>query len=141
MAATTTETGQVLEFTLGSEVYCVSIDNVTEIVGMSDLTAVPNTPGHVEGVMDLRGRTTTIVNPKTVLNLDDDAMGERIIVFDPELFEESQSVGWVVDTVREVIRVSKDDVDESPGDDDYIEGVHKRDDDFVIWVKPKTLHA
>lgn len=139
MATSVTDTGQVLQFSLGPETYCVGIDHVTEIVGMGDLTAVPNTPDHVEGVMDLRGRTTTIINPKVVLNLGEREMGERIIVFDPDLFEEEQSVGWVVDSVSEVIRISEDQIDDSPVDDDHIEGILKRGDDFVIWVKPRSL--
>ena len=62
-------TGQVLEFALGDETYCVSIDYVTEIVDVGELTTVPNAPRHVEGVMDLRGRTTSIVDPKTVFDI------------------------------------------------------------------------
>lgn len=139
MATSVTETGQVLEFSLGPETYCVGIDHVTEIVGMGDLTTVPNTPAHVEGVMDLRGRTTTIINPKAVLNLSDREIGGRIIVFDPELFEDDQSVGWAVDSVSEVVRVSDDQIDDSPVEDDHIEGILKRGDDFVIWVKPRSL--
>ncbi|PSQ33625.1 chemotaxis protein CheW, partial [Halobacteriales archaeon SW_10_68_16] len=38
MTATIATTGQVLEFTLGEETYCVSIDYVTEIVDVGELT-------------------------------------------------------------------------------------------------------
>lgn len=53
MAAQSATTGQVLEFQLGSETYCVSIDYVTEIVDIGELTSVPNAPPHVRGVYDL----------------------------------------------------------------------------------------
>ena len=137
-----TGTGQVLEFALGEETYCVSIDYVTEIVDVGNLTEVPNTPRHVEGVMDLRGRTTSIVSPKVVFGIGGGGEERRIIVFDPSIVEDQGAVGWLVDEVSQVVSVDPANVDEAPGqDDDAIVGVVKRDDDFVIWVDPRTVHG
>ena len=138
-----TTNGQVLEFKLGEETYCVSIDYVTEIVDIGDLTTVPNSPPHVEGVMDLRGRTTSIVNPKVVFNIGGDGEERRIIVYDPDIVEDQGAAGWLVDEVYQVVQVDEADVDTSPAeDDDAIRGVVKRGDgDFVIWVDPKSVHA
>jgi len=134
-------TNQVLEFQLGDETYCVSIDYVTEIVDVGELTTVPNAPPHVEGVMDLRGRTTSIVNPKVVFDIDG---GEpsRIIVFDPEVATDEQgAVGWLVDEVDQVSQVDPANVDQSPTTEDVssVRGVVKRDDGFVIWVNPDAI--
>ncbi len=136
-------TDQVLEFKLGDETYCVSIDYVTEIVDVGDLTKVPNSPPHVEGVMDLRGRTTSIINPKVVFGLDDEGEERRIIVYDPEIIEDQGAAGWLVDEVDQVVKIDKADVDTSPTeDDDAINGVVKQgDDDFVIWVDPVAVHG
>jgi purine-binding chemotaxis protein CheW len=138
----TTE-GQVLEFELGEETYCVSIDYVTEIVDVGDLTKVPNAPRHVEGVMDLRGRTTSIVDPKSVFGIADDGAQQRIIVFDPEIIEDQSAAGWLVDEVDQVVQIADEQVDDSPAetDDGSVRGVVKRDDDFVIWVDPRVVHA
>ena len=65
----TARTIQMLEFELGGETYCVDIGYVSEIVDRGSVTPVPNAPDFVEGVMDLRGRTTSIVDPKTLLNV------------------------------------------------------------------------
>ena len=132
--------GEGLEFDLGSEVHCVSIEYVTEVVDSEEMTTVPNTPAHVEGVMDLRGSTTTIVDPKTLLDITEDGAGQRIIVFDTDIFTEEQSVGWVVDGVREVTNVSEDELDDSPVDDEYVEGFIARESGFVVWVKPRDFH-
>ncbi|MFT4921667.1 MAG: purine-binding chemotaxis protein CheW [Haloarculaceae archaeon] len=134
---------QVLEFELGEETYCVSIDYVTEIVDVGDLTTVPNSPPYVEGVMDLRGRTTSIIDPKVVFDIPGNGEARRIIVYDPEIIEDQGAAGWLVDEVDEVIEVDEVDVDESPTDDDEsIRGVVKRDEeDFVIWVDPESVHA
>jgi purine-binding chemotaxis protein CheW len=137
-------TNQVLEFQLGEETYCVSIDYVTEIVDVGELTSVPNAPPHVEGVMDLRGRTTSIINPKVVFDIADGSEAARIIVFDPEIADDDQgAVGWLVDEVYQVSQVDPENVDQSPTTDDVksIRGVVKRDGEFVIWVNPETIRT
>ena len=142
MSTQSTTTGQVLEFKLGEETYCVSIGYVTEIVDVGELTQVPNAPAHVEGVMDLRGRTTSIIDPKTVFGIHSDTDGRRIIVFDPEIVENQSAAGWLVDEVYQVVQISPEQVDQSPANDTgSIRGVVKRDDDFVIWVDPAVVHS
>jgi len=133
-----TETEQVLEFRLGEETYCVSIDYVTEIVDMGELTPIPNSPPHVEGVIDLRGNTTSIVDPKVGLGIDGD-LGERIVIFDSQIFEDERSVGWAVDSVEEVSEIAEEDVDDSPVEQDHIRGLIKRESEFVVWIDPRTM--
>ncbi len=133
---------QVLEFKLGSERYCVDIDFVSEIVDKGSLTRVPNAPHYVDGVMDLRGRTTSIINPKSLLSIDERTESKRIVIFDPGKFEDEAAVGWVVDEVYQVIRVSMDDVEDSPLDDDGpIEGIIKREDGLIMWISPADAIA
>jgi purine-binding chemotaxis protein CheW len=132
------ETEQVLEFRLGEETYCVSIEYVTEIVDMGELTPIPNSPPHVEGVIDLRGNTTSIIDPKVGLGIDGD-LGDRIVIFDSTIFDDDRSVGWAVDSVEEVSEVAEEEVDDSPVDEDHIRGLIKRDSEFVVWIDPRTL--
>lgn len=133
------ETAQVLEFGLGEETYCLDIAHVDEIVDAGELTAIPNSPRHVEGVMDLRGRTTTIVDPKTLFGIDEEGTRERIVVFDSAGTDDGGTVGWVVDEVFQVRDVAADDVDEgTPAADDGVRGIVKGEDRFVVWVEPRT---
>jgi len=137
-------TNQVLEFKLGEETYCVSIDYVTEIVDVGKLTSVPNSAPHVEGVMDLRGRTTSIIDPKVVFDIEDEGEAARIIVFDPEIAGDKQgAVGWLVDEVYQVSQVDPGNVDRSPTGEDVrsIKGVVKRDGEFIIWVDPTAIRT
>ncbi len=133
------ETEQVLEFRLGDETYCVSIEYVTEIVDMGELTPIPNSPPHVEGVIDLRGNTTSIIDPKVGLGIGGE-LGERIVIFDSTIFEDDRSVGWAVDSVEEVSEIASEDVDESPVDKDHIQGLIKRESEFVVWIDPRTVN-
>jgi purine-binding chemotaxis protein CheW len=136
------EGAQVLEFQLGEETYAVDIEYIAEIVDMGGLTAVPNSPPHIEGVMDLRGRTTSIVNPRRVLNVSGEEHRRRVIVFDPDEMPNGAAVGWIVDEVYQVTRISEDTVDQPPSAaDDAITGVVNREDGLVMWIDPEAVHA
>jgi purine-binding chemotaxis protein CheW len=136
------QTTQVLEFGLGAESYCLDIGYIDEIVDAGELTRIPNSPPHVEGVMDLRGRTTSIIDPKTVFDIDDEGDRSRIIVFDPETTGDKGAIGWVVDEVYQVVQVTDDDIDETTlADEASIRGIVKRDDRFVVWVEPDIDNA
>ena len=133
---------QVLEFKLGSETYCVDIDYVSEIVDKGSLTTVPNAPHYVDGVMDLRGRTTSIVNPKSLLNIREESEAKRIVIFDSDRFADDAAIGWIVDEVYQVVRVSMDDVEKPPLDnDESIQGIIKLEDELVIWISPAAALA
>lgn len=134
----TTSAAELLVFELGGESYCVSVDAVTEIVEAAELTVVPGASRHQQGVMDLRGTTTTIVDPKVSFGLEGDP-GRRVIVFDPDLFDDERTVGWAVDDVRQVVDVHEAEVDDSPIEIAGIRGLVRRDGQFVIWVDPRQI--
>ncbi|WP_418285980.1 chemotaxis protein CheW [Halorubrum sp. DTA46] len=134
---TDAEPTKVLEFGLGDGTYCLDIGVIDEIVDAGELTRIPNSPAHVEGVMDLRGRTTTIVDPKTLLDIRDDGPQERIVVFDAAEIDEGGTVGWMVDEVFQVRDVAPQDVDQGTTiDEEGVHGIVKSDDRFVVWVSP-----
>lgn len=153
--ATATDGQQVLQFTIDGESYCVEIEHVREIVDGSEKTRVPGTPDHVEGVMDLRGRTTTIVNPRTLLSIggadpgdlvsDGGSTRDRIIVLDEDVVAGEGSMGWVVSDVDRVISVPPNPESvEAVTDTDLIHGVVREDTDdgeFIIWVNATELVA
>jgi len=132
-----TEPTKVLEFGLGDGTYCLDIGVIDEIVDAGELTRIPNSPAHVEGVMDLRGRTTTIVDPKTVFGIEEAGPRERIVVFDDDEIDEGGIVGWMVDEVFQVRDVAPEDVDQGTTvNDEGIRGIVKSDGRLVVWVSP-----
>lgn len=135
---TSEEETRVLEFTLDDEHYCLDIQYIEEIVKEETITRVPNTPEHVQGVVDLRGQITTILNPKVTIGKENDEAGELIVVFDSQAFEDQGYIGWVVDDVRQVSPIIESEVNDPPMSEEYINGVIDRDDDdqFVIWTSP-----
>jgi purine-binding chemotaxis protein CheW len=135
------ETISVLEFVLGDERYCLDITFIEQIVERGTVTRIPNAPAFVEGVIDLRGDITTVIDPMETLAAESDGAGELIVVFDSARMDDEWSVGWAVDGVRRVSSVSLSAVKESPVDEPWINGVVKREDDgeFVIWTEPGKL--
>jgi purine-binding chemotaxis protein CheW len=130
-------TNQVLVFTLGDTQYCVGIDRINEIVEKDDLTTVPNADDHVRGVMDLRGDTTTIIDPKLVLDTGVETDPDRVIIFGTD---GERPVGWLVDQVHEVADVSEDEI-ESVADDETIRGVIRSADRFIVWIDPSVVNT
>lgn len=128
---------QVLEFRLEDRKYCIDIAHVDEIVDKGELTPLPNADPRVEGVMDLRGTTTTIVNPKTVLDLDATETGDRVVVLETD---EEGNVGWLIDAVDEVVTLDEASLDESV-ENESMKGIVRQDDGFVVWVKPEHING
>ena len=145
------DTTQVLTFTLGEEEYCIPIEYVAEIVGGDMVRSVPNTDPHVEGVTDLRGETTTIVDPSTLLEVDTGQLltdggeaTERIIVLDADALGTESPVGWLVEEVRAVNEVASDTLDTSSVTENrFLRGFLKddADDNFTLWLDPHELTA
>jgi purine-binding chemotaxis protein CheW len=124
----------VLEFSLGDGRYCIDIAHVAEIVDANeDVTPIPNADAHVVGVVDLRGETTTVVDPGVKLGEETDDDGTRIVVL-----SDHEATGLLVDDVHEVESVTEEDLDESAASE-TTRGVIRRDDRFVMWVEPDAL--
>jgi purine-binding chemotaxis protein CheW len=54
--------GKYLVFALGREEFGIRVMKVREIMGIQDITAVPQTPAHVKGVINLRGKVIPVVD-------------------------------------------------------------------------------
>lgn len=129
----------VLEFDLGENRYCVDIGYVAEIVNTDELTTVPNTDPHIEGVMDLRDETTKIVNLRTIFDDEGGELGDRIIVFKRKRGSDER-IGWLADEVHQVQELQTDVVDTSV-EGTAIAGVIRRDDEFVLWIDPTEIRV
>lgn len=137
MAAAAQAQFQVLEFQIGGKQYCVDLDHVDEIVDNNNaITHIPNSDRAVMGVMDLRGQTTTIVDPRISLGIDAETPAKYVVVFESE----ERPIGWLIEDVMQVADVSEENLDESVTND-AVKGVFKQGDEFTVWVDPSDIHA
>ncbi|MFB6266539.1 MAG: chemotaxis protein CheW [Halodesulfurarchaeum sp.] len=135
-AAATAGDLQVLEFEIGGKRYCVTLAHVDEIVNNDNaITAVPGTPPGVVGVMDLRGRTTKIVDPRIALDLAAGVEPKYVVVFGGD----EDPTGWLIEDVNKVSAVAEGSLDETVANGP-VRGVVKRDDGFVVWVDPDRIN-
>ena len=99
--------GKYLTFVLADEVYGLEILKVREIIGMMPITDVPQTPGHVRGVINLRGKVIPVVELRLKFGMPptEDTEETCIIVVDVNGIE----MGTVVDKVYEVLDINEQD--------------------------------
>jgi purine-binding chemotaxis protein CheW len=135
---------QLVTFDVAGEEFAVDILAVREINRMMSLTRVPNSPSEVEGVINLRGKIIPVIDLRRRFGLEqrDHSQDSRIVVV--EVCE--RVVGFIVDRVHEVLRISKSIVEPAPEmvcsiDSDFIAGVGKLEDRLVILLDVAKLFA
>ena len=101
-----------LTFTLGNEEYAVGVLKVREIIKMMDITAVPQVPPYVKGVVNLRGRVIPIVDLRVRFGLPAVQYSERtcIVVVELGLQDSAALMGLIVDAVSDVLTIATDDL-------------------------------
>lgn len=127
---------QLVTFKLGDEEYAVDILKVQEVNRMVDITAVPNSIHYLEGVINLRGRVIPVINLRKKFGLDVKTLDtqSRIMVVDVGI-----TIGIIVDSVSEVLRISHDTVEPPPpmaggSESEYIKGIGKLQDRLLILL-------
>lgn len=105
---------QIVSFRLGQETFATMVSQVREIRKVEDITRVPKMPHYIEGVMNLRGQITTVIDLKKRLNIATDGPSRtsqsRIIVAEVG----DNQIGIIVDAVEDVMRVPKDSISPPP---------------------------
>jgi len=113
--------GKYLTFLLGREEFAIRVLKVTEIMGIQDITTVPQTPPCVKGVINLRGKVIPVVDLRLKFRLPEKEYTPRtcIIVVQVQSGVVSLPTGIVVDEVSEVLNLGAADIEDTP---DFGEG-------------------
>ena len=112
----TTERSQYLTFYLGGEEYAVGILRVKEILVYDTLTRVPDTPGFIRGVMNLRGSVVPVVDLAVRFGLGETVIAKPtcVVIVEVELDGEITVVGVMADAVSQVIELADDQIEPPP---------------------------
>ena len=110
------KTGKYLSLYLGAEEFAIPVSSVREIMGIQDITPIPQTPTYVRGVINLRGRVIPVIDMRRKCGLSDIAYGPHacIIVVQVQTGSSEAPMGVVVDGVSEVVNICSNDVEEMP---------------------------
>ncbi|MCH6263921.1 chemotaxis protein CheW [Neobacillus citreus] len=134
------ETMKIVAFKLGNEEYGLDIDYVQSIERIQHITRVPNAPSYVQGVINLRGNVTPIIDLRSKLNIGEVSFTEqtRVIITKYEEIE----LGFSVDQTSDVIDITAEMIEpafESELDNDFFGGIAKIEERLIIFLKLTEL--
>ncbi len=127
----------IVGFRVGTETFGVPISMVHEIVRVPAITAVPESPDCVEGVINLRGRIIPVVDLRKRFGEKSIASGKKNRILVAEV--ESKMIGLIVDAASEVLKIPPSEVDPPPnvfeeGEVNYVTGVGKLGGRLIIMI-------
>lgn len=143
-AVTQSHDAQFVTLGIDREVFAVPVDAVLEILDMRPMFRIPEAPNYLAGLIDVRGRGVPVIDLRLKLGLPAQAATEttRILVLefsptDQEGGEQKLVLGLIADRVIEVITLDRREIQPAPAiglqwRSDYISGVGRRNDNFVI---------
>jgi purine-binding chemotaxis protein CheW len=137
---------QYLSFFIAGEEYGVDILRVQEIKGWDAVTEIPNTPDHIQGVINLRGTIVPVVDMRKRFELDSIDYGETTVIIVLRIIGEKgeRIMGFVVDAVSDVYNVQKDQLQPPPDfgtvvSIDFIRGMATVNEKMVILLDMDKL--
>lgn len=134
---------QLVTFNLAQEEYGVDVLKVREIIRMPTITRVPNTPQYVEGVINLRGKVIPIINMRKRFCLADAEYDKQTRIMVMEV--SGELMGFIVDAVSEVIRISSSEIQPSPAvvtsgiDQECIAGVINQAERLLVLLELEKI--
>jgi purine-binding chemotaxis protein CheW len=135
---------QLVSFKIGEEEFGIEILKVQEIIKMMAITKIPNTPEFIEGIINLRGRIIPVVDLRIKLGLakQSHTKSTRIVVVELN----NQVVGFIVDEVNEVIRITKNTIEEPPEmisgvNREFVTGIGKLEDRLLILLNLEKVFS
>ena len=137
-----TQKDKYLTFHIGDEDYAIAITYVTEIIGMLNITEVPQTPDYIKGVINLRGKVIPVMDIRLRFKMNARDYDERTCVI--VVNHKENTVGLVVDTVSEVLDIPEADVENSPHfgnneSNNFISGMGKVDEEIKMIIDINSL--
>ncbi len=137
-----TQKDKYLTFHLAGEDYGIEIEYVIEIIGILNITDVPDMPAFIRGVINLRGKVVPIMDVRSRFGLEDREYDDRTCIIVVNI--DGTEVGLVVDEVSEVMDIPETNVEPAPKtskntEDSYIQGMGKVNNDVKILLDVHKL--
>ena len=137
-----TQKNKFLTFAVGNEVYGIEIKFVTEIIGIQQITQIPEVPNYVKGIINLRGKIIPVIDVRLKFKKEPIEYSDRtcIIVIDIQTL----SVGFIVDNVSEVLVIPEENIVPPPENktgfsNRYIKGIGKVGNDVKLILECEKL--
>jgi purine-binding chemotaxis protein CheW len=133
---------QLVSFRLGGETYGIEITRIREIILMGAITQVPETPPYVKGLINLRSMVIPVIDLRARFSLSENELTDesRIVVLNVG----QRTIGIIVDSVNEVLRVQPDQISPAPPTvaslgNEYMTGLVRLKEELLILLDVDKL--
>jgi purine-binding chemotaxis protein CheW len=133
---------QFVTFTIGEELYGVDVTKVQEIIGMTQITHVPNTVIFMKGVINLRGAVVPVIDMRLKFRMSEKEYDSFTVIIIVEVKE--RLIGMIVDAVSDVANVPVGSIQDTPHftskiETDFIQGIGQIEQNLVIILDVDTI--
>jgi purine-binding chemotaxis protein CheW len=134
-----TETVQYLSFKLDDETFALDVAKVREILEITNITKVPQTPDFMRGVINLRGSVVPVIDMRLKFGMSEteQTVNTCIIVVEVNLDGDTTVLGALADSVQEVVEMEPEIIEAAPHigtnlNTEFIRVMGKIDSRFVM---------
>jgi len=136
-----TLTGRFMTFTIEQETYGIEIRYVTEIVGIQQSTELPESPGYIKGIINLRGKIIPVMDVRLRFSKPQKEYDDRTCIIVADF--SGMSVGLIVDSVSEVIMLENENIIEMQSgvgiNNRFVKNVGKIGGDVILLLDCSNL--
>lgn len=134
--------GKLLTFVLGDKEYCTEFQRVKEIIGLMDITRVPQAPGYMKGIINLRGKIIPVIDLRLKFSIREEMHTQEACIIVAEV--NNTLIGIIVDSVSEELDIKSEEIEEAPGfgqriDTDLIMGMDKTKVGVIIHLDIESV--
>ncbi len=130
---------QYLTFVLDQDLFATGIDQVHEVLELTQITRVPRSPAYLRGVINLRGSVVPVVDLRLQFGMSaiEPTVDTCIIIFEVQIDGEDIVLGALADSVQEVLEIGRSDLEPPPSlgtriNVDFITAMAKHGNDFLV---------
>ncbi|MGI6038779.1 MAG: purine-binding chemotaxis protein CheW [Clostridiales bacterium] len=134
--------GRYLTFFIDNQVFGIPIADVIQIVGVQEITEVPEFPTYAKGIINLRGNIVPLIDMRIRFHKEELPYNDRTCVIVTNIG--SRLIGLVVEAVDEVASISDEEISPPPvvssdDTDSYITGIGLKDNKIIVLLDTQKI--
>ena len=136
------EIKQYVTFIIGEETYGVNVLSVQDIIGMTQITPVPNTLSFMKGVINLRGAVVPVIDLRKKFNMENRDYDSFTVIIIVEV--KDVKIGMIVDSVADVVGLPVTSIQDTPHfsskiETNFIEGIGQLENTLIIILNVEKI--
>ncbi|WP_245157043.1 chemotaxis protein CheW [Anaerovorax sp. IOR16] len=136
--------GKYLTFWTDGQLFGIPIADVVQIVGMQEITSIPEFPHYAKGIINLRGSIIPVIDVRLRFNKPEMKYNERTCIVVTNIKE--SLIGFIVDEVDEVVKIDEEQISKPPQlsserSDAHtnLSGIGKLQNKIVLLINSETM--